>query len=183
MNIFWRKIEGQKVWTKDSILRKYKFTNVYRSCDRVSQYLISQVIYKNIDRYTPQDVLLRILVFKIFNKIATWEFLEKAYGGITVAHFDVKTISLLLSDRQTKVPIFSNAYMMTGTHRRYNHLASKHEKWLSMVQEEFIREQVVDEILKATSLKEVYDLLSRCSFLGGFLAYQYAIDFNYSPYM
>ena len=183
MNIFWRKIEGQKVWTKDSILRKYKFTNVYRSCDRVSQYLISQVIYKNIDRYTPQDVLLRILVFKIFNKIATWEFLKETYGEISICHFDVKEISRLLSYRQAKVPIFSNAYMMTGTHRRYNHLASKHEKWLSMVQEEFIREQVVDEILKATSLKEVYDLLSRCSFLGGFLAYQYAIDFNYSPYM
>lgn len=183
MNIFWRKIEGQKVWTKDPILRKYKFTNVYRSCDRVSQYLISQVIYKNIDRYTPQDVLLRILVFKIFNKIATWEFLKETYGEISICHFDVKEISRLLSYRQAKVPIFSNAYMMTGTHRRYNHLASKHEKWLSMVQEEFIREQVVDEILKATSLKEVYDLLSRCSFLGGFLAYQYAIDFNYSPYI
>ena len=31
--------------------------------------------------------------------------------------------------------------------------------------------------------EEVYTLLRGCSFLGGFLAYQCAIDFNYSPYV
>ena len=49
MDIFWRKCEGKKILTKDPILREYKFTNVYRACDRVSQYLISSVIYKDID--------------------------------------------------------------------------------------------------------------------------------------
>ena len=48
MDIFWRKCEGKKILTKDPILREYKFTNVYRACDRVSQYLISSVIYKDI---------------------------------------------------------------------------------------------------------------------------------------
>lgn len=183
MNIFWRKIEKRSNWTKDPILRKYKFTNVYRACDRVSQYLISQVIYKDLEKYTPQDVLLRILVFKIFNKISTWEFLQQFYGEITIHHFDVKVISQLLTERQNKVPIFNNAYMMTGSHRKYNHLVSKHEKWLSMVKAEFIDGQKVDKILSASSLEEVYRLLNTCSFLGEFLAYQYAIDFNYSPFI
>ena len=52
---------------------KHIITNVYRATDRVSQYLIRNVIYKNIKRYKPEDILLRILVFKIFNKIETWE--------------------------------------------------------------------------------------------------------------
>ena len=100
MNMFWRRCEGRRVLTKDPILREYKFTNVYRSCDRVSQYLIRHVIYENIEDYTPEDMLLRILVFKIFNKIGTWEYLMQSYGDITINHFDVKEISSLLSDKR-----------------------------------------------------------------------------------
>ena len=183
MEIFWNKIEGRNTLTSDPILRKYKFTNVYRACDRVSQYLISEVIYKNIEKYTPQDVLLRILVFKVFNKIATWEYLLQTYGEITTRNFDVKQISTLLSARQANVPIFNNAYMMTGSHTKYDYLSSKHEKWLTMVRDEFLGNQIVNEVLEASSLEDVYSALHKCSFLGGFLAYQYAIDFNYSPYV
>lgn len=183
MNMFWQRCEGRRVLTKDPILREYKFTNVYRSCDRVSQYLIRHVIYENVEDYTPEDMLLRILVFKIFNKIGTWEYLMQTYGDITISHFDVKEISTLLSDRQRYYPIFNNAYMMTGSHKRYDYLATKHEKWLTMVKEEFLGEGILRNILEADSLEEVYNLLRSCSFLGGFLAYQYAIDFNYSPYI
>ena len=70
MNMFWKNCEKNRLsLTEDPILRDYKFTNVYRACDRVSQYLISHVIYRHIDHFTPEDMLLRILVFKIFNKI------------------------------------------------------------------------------------------------------------------
>lgn len=183
MNIFWRRCEGKRVLTNDPILREYKFTNVYRACDRVSQYLLRYVIYNNVEKYSPEDMLLRILVFKIFNKIETWEYLKQVYGEITIHHFDVKKISALLSERQHYAPIFNNAYMMTGSHKRYDYLPTKHEKWLMMVKDEFLGAGVVTKILKTKSLEEVYTLLRGCSFLGGFLAYQYAIDFNYSPYV
>ena len=181
--MFWRRCEGKMLLTSDPILREYKFTNVYRACDRVSQYLLRYVIYNKVEKYSPEDMLLRILVFKIFNKIETWEYLKQVYGEITIHHFDVKKISALLSERQRYTPIFNNAYMMTGSHKRYDYLPTKHEKWLTMVKEEFLGEGVVTKILMAKSLEEVYTLLRGCSFLGGFLAYQYAIDFNYSPYI
>ena len=183
MNMFWWKCEDGCRVTDDPILREYKFTNVYRACDRVSQYLINHVIYKDIDRYSPEDVLLRILVFKIFNKIDTWEYLEKYYGDISRENFDVDRICNLLSKRQVNTPIFSNAYMMTGSHRRYDYLSTKHAKWLQMVKDEFLGERVVDKVLDAKSLGEVFELMESCSFVGGFLAYQYTVDFNYSPYV
>ena len=183
MNMFWRKCEEGCGVTDDPILREYKFTNVYRACDRVSQYLINHVIYKDIDKYSPKDVLLRILVFKIFNKIDTWEYLEKYYGDVSCEYFDVDRICNLLSKRQVNFPIFSNAYMMTGSHRRYDYLPTKHAKWLQMVKDEFLGERVVDMVLGAKSLGEVFELMERCSFVGGFLAYQYTVDFNYSPYV
>ena len=186
MNVFWRKVEGtvNEHWTNDPILRTYKFTNVYRATDRVSQYLIRRVIYDRSGDFSAEDALLRILVFKIFNKIETWEYLEKVLPEpITVRSFDAHKISLLLSRRQRQVPIFNNAYMMTGSHRLYDNLPSKHEKWLTMVRKEFIEAHLFEQILEADRLEMIYDLLRNRSFLGEFLAYQYAIDFNYSPYL
>lgn len=184
MKIFWKKCEKDKNGlTEDPIFKTYKFTNVYRACDRVSQYLISRVIYKDIDKYTPRDVLLRILIFKIFNKIDTWKYLEEEYGNITCSNFDIRTISHLLSLRQAKNPIFSNAYMMAGSHQRYDYLKSKHEKWLQMVKTEFLDSNIVDEVLKSDSMEKVFFLMQKCSFIGNFLAYQYTVDFNYSPYV
>ena len=73
--------------------------------------------------------------------------------------------------------------MMTGTHSKYNRLKYKHEKWLAMLKQEIIDGGVLQKIEQAKSLEEVYHLLNSCSFLGGFLSYQYAIDLNYSPYI
>lgn len=183
MNMFWNRCEGKWPLSKDPILGKYKFTNVYRVCDRVSQYLLKNVIYKDIANYCTKDILLRILVFKIFNKPETWEYIINEYGEITISNFDVKQISKLLTKRQKIAPIFNNAYMMTGSHSKYNHLKSKHEKWLTMVKEEIIDGHILDDIVDAQSLKTIYNKLRGCSFIGDFLAYQYAIDFNYSPYI
>jgi hypothetical protein len=180
MNIFWNKYNQQLPWTDDSIIQKHKFTNVYRASDRVSQYLIKNVIYQE-NSFTPEDILLRIIVFKIFNKPETWEYLEKKVGVITVDNFDLKKINEALLKRKSGYPIFNNAYMMTGTHSLYNHLRYKHEKWLDMVKREMIGNAVFKKILDSNSLSEVYELLRGCSFIGDFLAYQYAIDFNYSP--
>ena len=181
MNMFWRKVEGKFIYTEDPILRMYKFTNVYRATDRVSQYLIKNVIYKDIEQYTPEDVLLRILVFKIFNKIETWEFLENQLSEpICVNNFNPKIISGWLTKRQRKYPIFNNAYMMTGSHHLYNYLPTKHEKWLTMIKQEIIDSGLIVDILNAKTMEDVFRLLQGCSFLGSFLAYQYTICLLYT---
>ena len=65
-------------WTSDPILRTYRFTNSYRAADRVSQYLIGEV-QAGVDRPNmPQEVFFRTMLFKIFNRIDTWEALEEA---------------------------------------------------------------------------------------------------------
>ncbi|MBN2348623.1 MAG: hypothetical protein JXJ22_07300 [Bacteroidales bacterium] len=182
MSIFWKKCKGQcGKLSDDEIFNTYKFTNVYRATDRVSQYLIRNVIYNDkIDDLNEIDTLLRIIVFKIFNKIETWEYLESRLGTIKQSNFDLNSINKLLLERRQKQPIFSNAYMMTGTHQKYNHLDFKHEKWLQMVNDELLIGGIFKKIINAKSLNEIFDLLNNCSFIGGFLAYQYTIDFNYS---
>lgn len=184
MNIFWRKCEnsGTGTYTDDPILREYKFTNVYRACDRVSQYLIKNVIYMDLDKYTPEEMLLRILVFKIFNRIETWEYIIR-HTDITVNSFNVEGLSEILTRRQAYSPIFSNAYMMTGFHSIYKGINTKHQVWLQMIKDKFINGKGLQKILNAISMKDVYNQLREYPLIGNFLAYQYTIDFNYSPYL
>lgn len=182
MDIFWARYNNEKYpWTDDDILLRHKFTNVYRSCDRVSQYLIRNVIYSDsAKKMSEEDMLFRILIFKVFNRIETWEYLESKIGVLNLNSFDVLRISKLLSERIASKPIFSSAYLMTGSHNSYIQYFSKHERWLQMINNKFVKEKLLVKIIKAKSLKEIFELLSLCPFIGDFLAYQYAIDFNYS---
>ncbi len=182
MNIFWGRYNHRDHLTDDPILKEYKFTNVYRASDRVSQYLIKDVIYKDLEKYMPEDVLLRILVFKVFNRIETWDYLTKLID-IRVHSFNVERLAEILTKRQSEYPIFSNAYMMAGSHVRYAGINTKHEVWLHMIEDEFIQKRGVEKVLKAKSMSEVYNQLRNYPLIGDFLAYQYAIDFNYSPYL
>lgn len=182
MNIFWRRCEDCERLTDDPILKEYKFTNVYRACDRVSQYLIRNVIYKDLDKYSPEDVLLRILVFKVFNKIETWDYLS-SLTELTVDTFNVEKLSRALTRRQEYYPIFSNAYMMAGSYSGYHDISTKHQVWLQMIEDEFIKGQGLKTVLKAASMAEVYNQLRDYPLIGDFLAYQYTVDFNYSPYL
>ncbi len=69
-NIFFKRLNDElSPWTYDPILLKHKFTNAYRASDRVSQYLIKNVIYKGSQ--DPNEVFFRIILFKLFNKIET----------------------------------------------------------------------------------------------------------------
>src|SRR3954451_1746579 len=58
-------------WTNDPILAQYKFCNAFRASDRVSQYLIRDVIYDG-GTYSPESELLRIVLFRLFSKPSTW---------------------------------------------------------------------------------------------------------------
>lgn len=89
-NAFYKKIKGgQPPYSDDLILQQYKFCNVYRACDRVSQYLIKTVIYDK--PYSDLDTLFRIFLFRLLNKTKTWSLLEEELGEIHLANFRYKT--------------------------------------------------------------------------------------------
>ena len=68
--VFYSRLEELPApWTDDPIISVHKFTNAYRASDRVSQYLIKRVIYRKDLSSSPSEVLFRILLFKLFNKI------------------------------------------------------------------------------------------------------------------
>ena len=163
-------------WTADPVLARYKFTNVYRAADRVSQYLISRVIYDG-----PQDLdelVFRILLFKAFNRIETWELLAGRLGavpswdGYSFAAYDRVLGDAMRSGER----IYSAAYITPnppfGEPRKHgNHLR---------LLEYAMTSGLPARIAAAGNLREVYELLLELPSLGPFLAFQYAIDLAYS---
>ena len=113
-NIFFRKIRNEsQPWTEDPILTTFKFTNAYRASDRVSQYLIRNVIYRDDLPSSHEEVFFRILLFKFFNKIQTWQLLEQSIGAITYSEYSFERYDQVLSKAmQSKKAIYSAAYIM-----------------------------------------------------------------------
>src|SRR5437764_10315765 len=86
--IFFRRLQRLPApWTDDPVLRAHKFTNAYRASDRVSQYLLRRVIYRDDLPDDPAEVVFRTLLFKVFNRIETWEMLEAAVGPIVFSDY------------------------------------------------------------------------------------------------
>lgn len=176
--IFFKRFKGEKApWTEDPILQQYKFTNAYRASDRVSQYLIKNVIYEGIQE--PDEVFFRIILFKTFNKIETWKLLLKKFGKISWDEFDFKSYNKCLTElKNNKVRIYSGAYIMPSGGRSFGH-GAKHSNNLELIQKMMI-DDLPSKICDARSMQEVFELLRSYPMIGDFLAYQYASDINYS---
>ena len=68
-HIFQKRRDGCSYpWTNDCIFQKYKFTNAYRASDRVSQYLIRNVIYPEHHSFSPEDVFLELYFLRYLIK-------------------------------------------------------------------------------------------------------------------
>ena len=165
-------------WTDDPVLSAYKFTNAFRAADRVSQYLI-QLVYSDPD-LSDDTLFLQTLLFKIFNKIDTWESIVENCG-IPVAHtFNYETCeSLLDSIRLHRKSIYSGAYIMPSGGRSG---IPKHRMHLHLIRK-MLKDCLSKKLRETKSLSEAYDLLLAYPSLGPFLAFQYAIDLNYTPLM
>lgn len=178
-NIFFRRLETPTAskWTSDPILMRHKFTNAYRAADRVSQYLIKNVIYSGED--TPEEVFFRTILFKLFNKIDTWELLKTQLGGITWREYDFGKYDAILTKAMTnKTTIYSAAYIMASGRSAFGH-ERKHRNHLRLL-EKMMTDRLPDRIKQAPTMDAVFKMLHDQPAIGDFLAYQYAIDLNYS---
>ncbi len=177
-NIFYNKIKGEKELTKDEILSTYKFCNAYRVLDRVSQYLLKNVIY-NGKVYEDRDMLFRIILFKIFNKEDTWEYLEKNIGEIILKTFSWSTYNaLLLKYREEGNNIYNDAYISCAN-KAFGY-DFKHQNHLALIDKMFNEDKIDEKIKNASSQEEVFNILKSYPLIGDFMAYQLATDINYS---
>ncbi len=178
--VFFRRVRGNgPPWTDDPVLAIYKFTNAYRASDRVSQYLIRNVIYRDDLPKSPREVFFRILLFKLFNKIETWELLEREIGTITFEDYDFAVFdSVFARALKTGGRIYSAAYIMPpGTHAFGQ--SAKHQNHLLLL-ERMMADELADQLAQTRTMQEGFEKLRAYPTVGDFLAYQFITDINYS---
>lgn len=166
-------------WTTDPILDSYKFCNVYRAADRVSQYMIRDVCYHDED-CAAHDRVFQIVAFRTFSKIDTWRSVRDYLGRYPTLD-DLATGSFTAALDHTAATnggLYTGAFILCATdaygqgRKHLNHV----ELWRHM----FLADNLADQILEAGSLHQVYDLLHGYPLMGDFMSYQTAIDLNYS---
>ncbi len=171
--MFTRRVAGEPgPWTDDPILGEFKFCNVFRAADRVSQYMIRDVCYDN-EPCTPEDRLFQITAFCTFSKTATWR-----------AVHDWTTWRTARSPGRLSMPGPATAGCTPGrsscappTPTASPPSTAVH---VELFRRMFLHDQLGTKLLEATSLWEVYVLLHGYPLMGDFMSYQTTIDLNYS---
>lgn len=163
-------------WTNDPVIASNRFTNIFRASDRVSQYLIG-IQYGCKDDL--KEIFFKTILFKIFNKIETYNFLEKELGFISTSNFRIDIVDDLLTYRMaSKQTIYSAAYIMPSAGQTFG-LKYKHSNHLALIAK-MLDDKLHLKVSESKGLQQVYDLLLSYPSIGSFLAFQYAIDLNYS---
>lgn len=178
--VFEKRLAGEPgPWTDDPILQEYKFCNVFRAADRVSQYMIRDVCYHD-EQCSDEDRLFQITTFRTFSKPETWDNIRAFLGR-------QPTLDDLASGRFTKAieranqlqgSIYTGAFILCA-----NNAYGQNKKYLNHVElfrHMFLADELGKKLSAAQSLKEIFELLRRYPLMGNFMSYQTAIDLNYS---
>lgn len=162
-------------WTDDPILLRHRFTNCYRAADRVSQFLIRHVSYAGSQ--DPEEVVFRTLLFKMFNRVSTWQMLADAFGQISWKDFDYTAYDEVLTNAFSNgQKLYSAAYVMPPPRLGADRKHSNHLRLLKLMMTTEIGRIITD----GDSLRRAFEVLHSYPAMGDFLAYQFAIDLNYS---
>lgn len=178
---FEARLAGQSwPWSDDPILQTFKFCNVYRAADRVSQYMIRDVAYGTDPETTPRDRIFQITAFRTFSKIATWAALTAELGGAPrLDHLRSGEFEQALDRvRARNGGLYTGAFILCAN--KAFGFNEKHRNHAALFKHMFLDNACAERVLQAPSLKEVVALLQRFPLLGPFMAYQIAIDINYS---
>jgi len=178
--IYEKRLRGQgQPWTTDPILNAYKFTNVFRACDRVSQFLLKEVIYEPSASTRPEEVVFRILLFKLFNSIPAWDVLKSRFGMPTWKRFDEETYAGELGKAKANgLKIWNAAYVQNQNYAV--HLPNKHERYLALLRH-MMSTNVTGKLQAARSYADAFKVLQSYPLHGkSFIPMQHLTDINYS---
>jgi hypothetical protein len=115
----------------------------------------------------------------LFNRIETWELLERSLGSVHVGDFKPERYERVLQRAmQAGQSIYSAAYIMPAA--RGSAGRSKHVGHLRLLAR-MLHDDLPQRLVEARSLRQAFELIRAYPMMGDFLAFQYVIDLNYSP--
>ena len=152
-------------WTHDELLAQYPFTNVFRVLDRNTQYILHRVIGEGPRDL--QDSVFRVLLFRTFNKIETWELLESRLGDLTWKGFSYAKYERVLAD--CDVALYNHAYIIPAPKLGYDRNYQNH---LALIEAMMTEGELAIDLPLCTHIKDAHAYLSQWPSMGDFTAMQ-----------
>lgn len=177
-NIYVKRKAGEKFpWTKDKILREYKFTNVFRQLDRVTEEWTKRYIARlgSGKKLTDGDLVFQCAMFRLFNWPETYDCLHYNME----LKWNAKKAIQLLTERQLNdhEQIFTGAYIIPNAGRSDPKIQVICEALQSLYE---VRDKLAKQIRKARSMERAVELLSTVPTIGGFIGYEIACDLRHT---
>ncbi|KIJ70167.1 hypothetical protein HYDPIDRAFT_104842 [Hydnomerulius pinastri MD-312] len=164
-------------WTTDPILQNYKFCNTYRVLDRVSQYLVTEVIEKGPQR--PHEVIFRVVLFSTYTSIRTYETLRKKIQPFTWESYNRANYEKVLRQLyDSGVSIYTGAYQKPAPDLGFTENFMNHLAFL-----EVLMWELPEQLKQAKYMADVFDYLRSFKSMGEFTAYQLILNLSYSNVM
>ncbi|RKX64319.1 MAG: hypothetical protein DRP42_06560 [Tenericutes bacterium] len=171
-------------WTDDSILREFRFCNVYREEDRVTKQFKAMVR----DPYAESPSLwIMILLMRIINWPDTIEAIIKdTISGWPVPNYNGAKVSATMNEyKQLHSKVYTGAYMVRAE-------ANKNCEWYTWPKERYVAEIVVggawkrrgvieQSLLERNPLEAFVSEIVKCYGIGPFIAYQVGVDLTWCP--
>ena len=193
-------------WTKNPILKEFKFTNVRREHDRQTRYLINNIT--NNPDLTLEDKIVNSFLFRSWNNWSTLADFDFPYPAQKLYQPELKNqirAKYLRLNREDPNRLwYSNAYNQGGTKcawkfadankksRPYkfgNDLELGDDKYEDYEHDIPLRpfhvgvwlgeDKVVERLLKAHNQQEAFDIIRSVRGFAEFLAYQVFVDLTY----
>jgi len=165
-------------WTADPVFRKYKFTNIRRRDDRVSQWVIKRLIEPA--RGNPH-LWFTLLIARLINWPPTLEKLIVA-GVIPCAphEFNAAQFEAVLEAAKAHGKVYSGAYMLYPTQMEPGGNKSRAvAKYI--IGSAIEHADAIHEACGGRSVERFVEALVQCFGISTFIAGQVAADLTYAP--
>lgn len=176
-------------WTKDQVLREYRFTNVRREHDRETKWLIEHITSNKTLSY--EDKLLNVILFRLFNKHETSELINMPIhfseykDGWDPEQYQQVFKNALKED--PKRVFFTGAFNTGGLKRALKWYLPNDKKDNSMeMRVMYFMKHLIDESIvfwltsdEMETPEHCFNLLRNFMGIGNFLGYQIFVDMTY----
>ena len=173
-------------WTEDEILKKYKFTNVYRELDRVTIWVRENIREPFADH---PHLWFMLCMARQINWPPTLQALIGAGDGAwPFTRWDWRTAMRVLRKRaESGEKVYTGAYMLTanagGRLNKVKGAFDKPEITCRLVLDELWRERETIKLQMTVSIEHAVDTLKQHTGFKGFMAYEVASDLRYTRYL
>ncbi len=161
-------------WTEDKVLQTYRFCNVRRRDDKVSQWLLD-----NIFSITEKDYALTAALVRLINWPPTLKFL--IFKGIlptTMETFDRDAfIDAMAEYKRDNVKAFTGAYMVFPTNKYAPKEVGVADTLTSLIE----RREPIRAAIASNSVANTAHEIDECAGLAAFMAGQISADLTYLP--